>query len=306
VDIPAPEQPRVPAKWRAGIIRRHAEILIFVACAVAAAGIAAADLLTPADIRPHGLYVFPLAIVARYCTRLGWSILLFLLTTALQILAYWFQYSGVPSVISDICVPLATSVLILLLARGWRASYVKAARLAATDSLTGLANRRAFLADLDAEIARQERYGRPFSLAVLDLDGFKALNDSKGHHAGDEALRVVADVLRTGTRKSDSLARIGGDEFGILMPNTDSDCATMMHSLCTTIAQRTAAADCGVTTSIGCQTFRAPPESTADALQQADSVMYQAKSKGKNRAAHSGQQQMNRADVLTNAAGSVS
>ena len=289
MEIPAPEHFRARAKQLAEISRHHAEILIFAACAATAAAIAAADLLTPADIRPHGLYVFPLAIVARYCARLWWSILLFLLTSALQGLAYWFQYTGVPSLISDICIPLATSVLILLLARAWRMSYVEAARLAETDPLTGLANRRAFLSHLDAEIARQERYGRPFSLAILDLDGFKALNDSKGHRAGDEALRLVAEILRTGTRKSDCLGRIGGDEFGILMPDTESDCATMLHSLCTTIAQRTVAADCSVTTSIGCQTFRSPPASTADALQQADRIMYEAKSNGKNRSAHSGQ-----------------
>jgi len=305
VGIPAHEYLPVQAKRVAGTIRHHAEIFVFVACTAAAAAIAAADLLSPPAIRPHGLYVFPLAIVARYCARPWWWIVLFVLTTALQLLAYWVQSAGAGSVTSDVCIPVATSVLIVLLARAWRMSYVTAARLAATDPLTGLANRRAFLADVEAEIARQERYGKPFSLAILDLDEFKALNDLKGHRAGDEALRLVAEVLRTGTRKSDSLGRIGGDEFGILMPNTESDCASMLHSLCTSIAQRAAAADCGVTASIGCQTFWVAPENTADALQQADTVMYQAKLNGKNRAAHSAQRHRNAARILTDAAGSA-
>lgn len=268
-------------------MRRRPEILALVGGAAGGMVIFTIDLAAPAEIRLHGLYVFPLAIVARYCQPLRWSIAVLLLTTALQLIAFSTQVVAVPSLISDIAAPFATSVLIVFLARAWRMSYLTVANHAAIDPLTGLGNRRTFFAELDTEISRQRCDAGSFSLAVLDLDGFKALNDSKGHRAGDEALRLVAGILRTCTRASDSLGRIGGDEFGILIPNTDCDCTAMLRDLCATIAQATAAAGCAVTTSIGCKTFRSPPENAADALQQADGIMYEAKLRGKNRAEHS-------------------
>ncbi len=283
---------RIP-KFQTAVLRLDAtihsrsETLVFVGGAASAAAVFALDLLMPDEIRLHGLYVFPLAIVARYCARLRWSIAALLLTTALQVIAFSIPTVAIPSYVSDIGVPFATSVLTVFLARAWRTSYLTAVDQASTDPLTGLANRRMFFAEVDSEITRQKRYAGVFSLAVLDLDGFKTLNDSKGHRTGDEALKLVAEVLRTRTRKSDSLGRIGGDEFGILMPNTqDADCTAMLRDLCATIAHRTAAADCVVTASIGCRTFRSPPEDTADALQQADRIMYAAKLNGKNRAEH--------------------
>lgn len=290
---PADHTMRIP-KFGAAILRLDATIhsrsaiLVFSSGAAGAAAIFTLDLVTPADIRLHGLYVFPLAIVARYCGRLRWSMAALFLTTALQVAAFSIPSVANPSYISDIGVPFATSVLIVFLARAWRISYLTAVKQAATDSLTGLANRRGFFAEVESEITRQKRYTGVFSLAVLDLDGFKALNDSKGHRAGDAALTLVAEILRTRTRKSDSLGRIGGDEFGVLMPNTrDVDCAAMLRDLCATIAERTAAADCSVTASIGCKTFKSPPESAADAFQHADRIMYEAKSRGKDRAEHS-------------------
>lgn len=258
-------------------IRRHSESLIFLGTALGALAICLTDLAAPVDVRLHGLYVFPLAIAARYCARLAWSLALLVLTTALQFATFMIQVVSVPSWISDVGAPFATSVLIMFLARAWRRSYLIAVRQAAIDPLTGIGNRRAFLSDLNAEIIRQKRCAGSFSLAVLDLDGFKALNDSKGHRAGDEALKLVADVLRSRTRRSDSVGRIGGDEFGILMPDTGSECAFMLGELCAAIAHSTAAADCAVTTSIGCATFRSPPEDPAAALQRADEIMYEAK-----------------------------
>ena len=264
-------------------LRHHSDVLIFLLAALGALGISAIDFAAPPDIRLHGLYVFPLAIAARYCSRLAWSIALLLLTSGLQFATYLLQLVAHPSLISDVAAPFATSVLILFLARAWRLSYLTAVRQAAIDPLTGIGNRRAFLADLNAEILRQRRSAGTFSLAVLDLDGFKELNDSKGHRAGDEALKLVAEVLRSRTRRSDSVGRIGGDEFGILMPDTDSECSSMLGELCAAIARTTAAADCAVTTSIGCTTFSTPPEDPAAALQQADKLMYEAKMRWHNR-----------------------
>jgi two-component system cell cycle response regulator len=90
-----------------------------------------------------------------------------------------------------------------------------------TDHLTGLANRRRFERQLEREVARTERYGHPFCLLLLDLDHFKKVNDTYGHDAGDEALRRVGSAIQSGTRGIDTGARIGGDEFAVILPETD-------------------------------------------------------------------------------------
>jgi diguanylate cyclase (GGDEF)-like protein len=90
-----------------------------------------------------------------------------------------------------------------------------------TDHLTGLANRRRFERQLEREVARTERYGHPFCLLMIDIDNFKAVNDTFGHDAGDEALRRVANVIQSGTRGIDTGARIGGDEFAVILPETN-------------------------------------------------------------------------------------
>jgi len=98
-------------------------------------------------------------------------------------------------------------------------------RLASHDALTGLLNRQAFLAEFEREASRSERSEQVFSLAVLDLDRFKALNDLHGHPAGDEALRLVAAAMRGCLRRHDVLGRLGGEEFALLMPGAGKDTA---------------------------------------------------------------------------------
>lgn len=94
--------------------------------------------------------------------------------------------------------------------------------LAERDSLTGLANGRRFLSVLKAEVSRSHRYRRPLSLAYVDLDGFKAVNDSSGHAAGDDILETVGTILTASVRATDLPARLGGDEFAVLLPETDA------------------------------------------------------------------------------------
>src|SRR5918911_207570 len=91
-----------------------------------------------------------------------------------------------------------------------------------TDHLTGLANRRRFERQLGREVGRTQRYGRPFCLLVLDIDHFKAVNDTHGHDAGDEVLRRIANTLQAGTRGIDVAARIGGEEFAVILTETDA------------------------------------------------------------------------------------
>ncbi len=101
--------------------------------------------------------------------------------------------------------------------------HEKVTELAATDSLTGVANRRSFFDRIASELVRSHRSGRPLSVALLDVNGFKGINDGYGHRVGDEALIRVAQTLARGMRASDLVARLGGDEFAVLLPETSTD-----------------------------------------------------------------------------------
>ncbi|KXX66427.1 diguanylate cyclase [Marichromatium gracile] len=167
-----------------------------------------------------------------------------------------------------------------------RARFERLRRQARTDALTGLANRIAFEERTEIEIGRAARHHRRFALCLLDLDGFKAVNDSQGHLVGDEVLRFVAGILgrylRTG---SDDLAsRFGGDEFGLLLCElTEVEQAqTILAELC----RRISAADWGgqgVTVSIGVAFYPEHATHRTGLLRAADVAMYRAKASGKNR-----------------------
>jgi diguanylate cyclase (GGDEF)-like protein len=114
---------------------------------------------------------------------------------------------------------LVVSVLLQRL----RAANRKLTILSNIDSLTGVKNRRAFLESLEIEITRHRRNGQPLSVAFLDVDNLKQINDTLGHQKGDQALQTVAEVLRAHLRKSDVIGRLGGDEFAVLMPETNGE-----------------------------------------------------------------------------------
>lgn len=141
-------------------------------------------------------------------------------------------------------------------------------RLAYADQLTGLPNRRAWDAALETELAHAARRGEPFCVAIIDLDHFKALNDQAGHAAGDRLLRQLAADWSDALRAGDTVARIGGDEFGVLLPDADADAATAVLQR---MRERTAHA-----WSYGLEQWQ-PPESAAQLTRRADAALYQAK-----------------------------
>jgi diguanylate cyclase (GGDEF)-like protein len=144
------------------------------------------------------------------------------------------------------------------------------------DPLTGLPNRRACEERGALELARLERSGHALSVAFLDFDGLKQINDTRGHAAGDAALIHLATSAQTLLRPTDLLARIGGDEFALLLPETDSDEAT---SVIRRIQDRLAEADGGEPASItaGLVTWRSAPPSVEHLFVEADALMYSAK-----------------------------
>jgi len=163
------------------------------------------------------------------------------------------------------------------------ASILRERLLARTDPLTGAANGRTFYEDAEAEVERARRQVRPLTLAYLDLDNFKLLNDQLGHAAGDAALVRLAQTLRINLRRADLLARLGGDEFALLLPETDfKGAVTLLNRLHERVSQDMVLAGWPVTLSIGAITFDLPLD-LDKMIQQADALMYRAKSKGKGR-----------------------
>ena len=153
-----------------------------------------------------------------------------------------------------------------------------------TDHLTGLANRRRFERQLEREVARMGRYGHPFSLLMIDIDSFKTLNDSFGHDAGDEAIRRLGKVLCEGTRGIDLAARIGGEEFAVLLAETSKEGGLE-------VAERLRAAikvleipnARNITASFGVAECPGDAQTAADVLKAADVALYEAKRNGRDR-----------------------
>lgn len=156
------------------------------------------------------------------------------------------------------------------------------------DALTGLVNRRVFEERITQELANAERYDLPLVLACLDLDHFKAINDLLGHAEGDAALKKVSQAFSAIVRDTDLIARIGGDEFAMILPNTTlENASTLMNRLCQTVLELDIHAPnsppLGV--SIGLSLWK--PGITFKILwDQADTALYKAKSAGRSRVAH--------------------
>jgi diguanylate cyclase (GGDEF)-like protein len=166
-------------------------------------------------------------------------------------------------------------------------------RLATTDELTGIMNRRHFIEQASIEMERAARGSSPLSILMLDLDHFKKINDSYGHLAGDEALRCFAEQARAIIRCYDLFGRIGGEEFAILLPGTDlqpaAEIAERIRLACRDITSRDFTPKPGrraagtLTVSIGATILEASDESLDDLLSRADQALYLAKVRGRNR-----------------------
>jgi diguanylate cyclase (GGDEF)-like protein len=150
-------------------------------------------------------------------------------------------------------------------------------RTALTDPLTGIANRRSLLSRIDYEIARHARTGHGFAVVMIDLDGFKSLNDRFGHLAGDDLLRDVAQALQRTIRAQDTVARIGGDEFCVLAPETEEP---GIHRLRTRVEWAVSTVTAGVHTlraSVGVASFPADGRTAQELLAAADHGLLSAK-----------------------------
>ena len=169
--------------------------------------------------------------------------------------------------------------------------------MATTDGLTGLFNRHAFQKHLEDSLLYSRRANQTLSLLMIDVDYFKPYNDTYGHVKGDTALKTVASVLKSSSRKSDFVARFGGEEFSVILPNTDNEgamhCAEELRAAIegTQWPEREITVSIGATSILYEQVSEAsqasiPTEVFTKILQEADQALYQAKETGRNKARH--------------------
>ncbi|MBP0447077.1 sensor domain-containing diguanylate cyclase [Roseomonas sp. SSH11] len=168
-----------------------------------------------------------------------------------------------------------------------RRAMNQARLLAMTDGLTGIGNRPFLLDSLDRALGRLRRHGESFALLYVDLDGFKRVNDVQGHLIGDHVLREVAATLRACLRAEDVAARIGGDEFAILLSGPDLHADLAAERIRGEVKARMDEKRWPVTVSVGAVTFHECPDDLEEAMAAADELMYEAKFAGKNCVSHS-------------------
>jgi diguanylate cyclase (GGDEF)-like protein len=173
---------------------------------------------------------------------------------------------------------LLVFVVVVTLLSHLRQALLLQEHLAASDSLTGVANNRTFNRVAASLITKVDKMRHPLTVAYLDLDNFKAINDTLGHSGGDEVLQAVARSLDENTRSTDLVARVGGDEFALLLPSTDSHAAADVLSQLVARTQETLTdLPMPVTFSAGAATFLVPVREIDEMVRVADKLMYEAK-----------------------------
>jgi diguanylate cyclase (GGDEF)-like protein len=256
-----------------------------VAAAALTGGVYVLTVRTPPELRLGILYVIPVLLVARQ-DGIGWGVAFALATSLLRFRVGTEQ------------LPLDTSLTFRVLSEGaylavvgfgitglsqLRRTQEQLELLATQDPLTNVLNARAFAAELAQELGRNRRYGRPLALIYLDLDDFKKVNDAHGHATGDAVLRLVADAMRGAVRRADLVGRLGGDEFGVLMPETDGAVAHAAATRLVTGIRTVFRGTPSVTASIGVVAVTGTEAGSDELLRKADQAMYEAKRAGKDR-----------------------
>lgn len=271
------------APWRFARLHPAAGV---AAALVATAGLGWLDYATGYELSFAVFYLLPVVFAAWFAGRASGVIVSLVSAGVWQYSNYLagetFSHAAIPY--WNAGTRLAFFLIVTLLVTALGRALVRARAMARTDFLTGALNSRAFVQLVEAELTRQRRYPRPLTLVYLDLDNFKAVNDSLGHSAGDTLLRMVADTIGMNLRATDTVARLGGDEFALLMPETDTEAArTIVARLHATLLGEMGRREWPVTVSVGLVTCLEAPASVDALIRLADTQMYLAKQQGKNR-----------------------
>lgn len=260
-------------------------MVVYGLSAVVAILIGLVDLVTGEDVSVSSFYMVPI-LLATWRGGLAPGLLVNVVCAAVRL---WLvvQWQGPdpfrkPEHYWNLLVEGIVFVTLTLIASALRKLTGELRLVARTDALTGVANRRAFYERAALELSRSRRFHEMVTVAYVDVDDFKLINDELGHEAGDDLLRSVAATFLHRVRTTDLVARLGGDEFALLLPATGSEAAlALLSELFQTLRAEMEKLAWPVTFSIGAVTFIRAPASVDDLLRRVDQLMYEVKREGK-------------------------
>lgn len=262
--------------------------IIFIGSLAATVTVGYIDYLTGAHISMMLLYAVPILSAAWYCGKFEG------VAVAASAAICWFSvnfllHHGPPDEAALSWNAFSHFAIFSLLAYtvslqvALKRVIVREQQNARRDPLTGLLNKWAFREQVENELARARRYGHPFSLAFIDLDNFKEVNDTHGHARGDHLLQNISETIQQAIRRTDCAGRVGGDEFTISFPETGPEhIQQVIDKLLLALDIMTSQSGWQVTASIGVVTYLDITDTYDAMLGKADRLMYTAKNKGKN------------------------
>ncbi len=265
--------------------RRKNRLVLFFVCLLIALVLGLLDYLSGYELSFSIFYLLPVWIAAWYIGLEAGILLSGASATIWQISNYFAGevFTNPATPYWNTVVRLGFFIIVTLLLTRLKKLLEHERSQARVDFLTGVLNSRAFYAIIAAEIQRSDRYGHPLTLAYIDIDNFKAVNDANGHSAGDELLRNVAMTISENLRATDYVARLGGDEFAILMPETGGEAALAVTARTQALLdEQMGKNNWPVTTSVGLVTCLKPPPSPDKLIQMADELLYACKKAGKD------------------------
>ncbi len=259
--------------------KKNAEQKILLAVLFTLAFVYSIDYLSHESLRFYVFY-FPVLMIAAWCLGIRKVVLALLISWALWFNEYLKEESNHLWAITawNSAVTFLTFFFVVMMSILLKQKQRTVQMMARKDPLTGAWNRRVFEEKLKEEWLRSKRYGHPLSLIYFDLNHFKGVNDVLGHAAGDTALKETVFFAQSVLRETDFLVRAGGDEFCVLLPETDQSgaesCGQKLSAILRTRLPH------GLSASVGGAVFSSMPESISEIIETADQVMYEAKTRG--------------------------
>lgn len=227
------------------------------------------------------LYLIPVALAAWRLGPISGAFWAVAGAVSWVVVAVAVRDHAIPSAGWNGTIRLATFLVVAAVLAAFRRDREAVRTLAGTDHLTGVHDPQAFRELVELELSRALRYNRPFTLAYLDVDGFRTVNAEFGHTAGDQALRLVATTIRENIRSMDSVSRLGGDEFGLLFPETGQGSAEIaLKKIQSRLVATTGERSLALTFTVGGLICVGAPESVDELIHRAEALMYEAKESG--------------------------